>query len=148
MNEYTKAQWEDEIAALYERGEGPRPCPQCGRAGFFGPRQNAQRTRQYRFCKFCGFGQDVGAQPIRYRATVHGCPPWRQVAGAPYIWWVLPEEATYECPYCRKSVSVTSALVRAPADDPSHPWWRVPQQLSHAAAAAFWEGEGYFRFYL
>ncbi len=148
MNPYSEAQWQRDIAALYEHGAPPAPCPHCGRRGFYGARQNETRTRHYRFCKFCGFSQDVGAEPTCYRATVHGCERWRTVAGTPYIWWVAPGEQRYPCPYCGDAVTVEQALRAPPADDPAHPWWRVPQDLSHAEWVAFWEGQGYFRLFL
>lgn len=148
MDNYTQPAWQAETDALYQKGGAPRACPHCGRTGFYGPRQNEERTRHYRFCKFCGFGQDVGGVPTQYRATVHGCAAWRQVAGAPYIWWVGPEEESYPCAYCGKTVTVAQTLVTAPHQDPAHPWWQVPQGLSHAESTAFWEARGYFRLHL
>lgn len=81
---------------------------------------------------------------MQYRATVHGCAPWRRVGGAPYIWWVGPEEESYQCAYCGTTVTVTKALVTPPHQDPAHPWWQ-PQGLSHAASTAYGEAQGYFR---
>jgi hypothetical protein len=35
-----------------------------------------------------------------------------------------------------------------PADDRSHPWWQVPQNLTFEQAAAFWLEHGQARVYL
>ena len=121
----------------------PAPCPQCGRTGFFGPRRDEAKVHQYRLCKFCGFAQDVDQAPVTYRPSVHGCPQWRQVAGAPYVWWVPATQSTYHCPYCGAPVDVQAHAVTPPVSDPSHPWWKVPQGLSHAESYAYWESQGY-----
>jgi hypothetical protein len=127
---YTERDWERENAALLG-GRPPGPCPRCGRVGFYGPRRSGPE-RKWRLCTFCGFAQDVGGPEGRYRPTAHGCAAWPEVAGAPYIAWVPPDVESYECPVCGGRVTVANALVVAPADDPGHPWWRVPQDLRSA----------------
>ena len=142
---YTESDWENDCYSLFvERGD-PRPCPVCGRTGFFGPRA-ADRGRKYRACRFCGFSQDVGEEPAQLRAAVHWCEEWPECARAQYVWWVPADEQTFTCPYCRRRAPVESrnAFVRAvgvqkPSDDPAHPWHRVPQQCSYAYYLRFWE---------
>jgi|SRR5712691_1906402 len=86
--------------------------------------------------------------PVQLIATVHGCPEWPEIAGAPYIWWVQPHEQRYECPYCRSAVIVTNAKVKRPVDDPSHTWWAVPQGMTFEAARHYWVARGQHRVYL
>ena len=146
MQPYTTADWQAENTAL-QHGVDPQPCPSCGRTGFYSTRRAdppSGRTmrRLYRACKFCGFWQDVDADPVRHRATAHTCLGWPKPAGASYIWWVRPDESSYECPYCRQQVTVAAALVSIPAEDTQHPWWTVPQHRSQAYYLAFWHAEG------
>jgi hypothetical protein len=148
MPDYTLAAWEASIAALYGQRGAPSPCPHCRRTGFYGPRQAQGRTRQYRLCRFCGFEQEVGGPAVMLVASVHGCPEWRAIAGAPYIWWVRPDEASYRCPYCRASVDVERARVPPPFQDPAHAWWKVPQGMSHDESLAYWESQGYYRLHM
>jgi len=144
---YTDADWNAEYLAIFAKRMPPPPCPGCGRTGFYGPRQ-ADDDRRYRLCKFCGFYEEVGAEPAQCRATVHGCSSWPTVAGASYIWWVQPEETRYSCPYCGTMVGVVAVGANRPADDRSHPWWQVPQNLTFDQAAAFWLEHGQPRVYL
>ena len=141
LEEYTVADWAADMAALYLARTSPPPCPRCARRGFHGPRHDGQ-TRMYRLCKFCGFSQTVGANPIDLRPTVHGCTGWRHFAGAPYLWWVRPDEPTYECEHCHATVDVSRHLVARPVDDPEHPWWQVRQDMSFDESVAFWQAEG------
>lgn len=146
-NTYTEDDWDSEMAALFSEGGGPGSCPSCTRSGFYGPRE-AEGPRRYRACKFCGFWQDVGQPPVTNKATVHNCEEWPAVAGAAYIWWVRPDEDSYSCPYCAAEVRIDEAFVTAPAQDSSHPWWRVPQGMTLDEAADFWATHGQNRVYL
>jgi hypothetical protein len=104
------------------------------------------RGRKLRACRFCGFFQEIGQAPARMRPVVHGCPDWPQVAKAPYIWWMLPSQRFFECPWCNQQVAVAApnsfmkgALVTPPSEDPDHPWWRVPQGRPYSFYYKFWE---------
>ena len=143
MSDYTVEGWEAEMAALYGARDAPAACPSCGRTGFYGPRQDEKKTRRYRLCKFCGFGQDVGKEPVSYLATVHRCKQWLYIAGAPYIWWVPPGEDSYTCPYCHGTVNVATGVVPTPYRDRSHPWWNVPQGLPHSEYRDYWYSLGF-----
>jgi hypothetical protein len=143
---YTNADWDKEYLAIFSSRTAPPLCPGCGRSGFYGPRQAGDR--RYRLCKFCGFYEAVDAEVIQCRATVHGCPSWPRVAGAAYVWWVHPQETEYRCPYCGTMVEVATVRTKRPAEDASHPWWQVPQNLSFEEATAFWFQHGEPRVYL
>ena len=104
-NIYTEDDWDSEMAALYSERGCPPGCPQCGRSGFYGPRE-AEGSRRYRACKFCGFWQHVGQPAVTNKPTVHNCEEWPKVAGAAYTWWVQPDEEIYTCPYCGVEVHV------------------------------------------
>jgi len=144
---YTAADWDKEYFAIFARRESPPHCPACGRTGFYGPRK-ANNDRRYTLCKFCGFYLEPATEPTQCLPTVHRCQQWPQVAGAAYIWWVQPEETEYWCPYCDTLVRVAAVAVKRPADDSSHPWWQVPQDLTFEEAAAFWLKQGQHRVYL
>ena len=144
MTDYTAADWQAEMGALRTAHAPPPTCPHCRRTGFYGPRQD-EGHRRFRMCKFCGFTQDLDQAPVFYVATAHACHAWRRVAGAPYIWWVSPAAEVYACAYCSSSVTVQSARIAKPSDDPSHPWWQVPQGLSYKESLAYWEAQGYYR---
>jgi DNA-directed RNA polymerase subunit RPC12/RpoP len=144
---YTDAEWQADFLAIFAKRAPPPPCARCGRTGFFGPRR-AANDRRYWLCKFCGFSASVGGGPVQCRATVHRCTQWPTVAGAPYVWWVQPDETRYECPYCGTVVEVASATVKRPVEDPSHPWHGVPEKATFAQAAAFWVRQGRARVYL
>lgn len=134
---YTAAAWDEDAFAAYAEGRDPQPCPTCGRVGFFGPRVvGVSKLRQ---CRFCGFHQEAEDAPARAVPTVHGCAEWPEIARAPYIWWVAPGDASYTCAFCRGSVTVADHTVTPPSDDPSHPWWRVPQGRNRFYYARFWE---------
>jgi len=135
---YDPAAWDEECFAVFAEGRDPGACPQCGRTGFYGPRVGG-RGRRYRACRFCGFHQDVGGLPDLARPTSHRCGVWPQVARAPYVWWLPPDEDEYLCPFCEERVRLEDARVRAPIDDPEHPWWKVPQERTRFYYARFWE---------
>jgi len=61
------------------------------------------------------------------------------VARAPYVWWLPPEKESYVCPFCEERVSIDETRVAAPIDDPSHPWWKVPQRRTRFYYSRFWE---------
>jgi len=143
--EYSEQEWEEESYALFVERAAPRPCPHCGRTGFYGPRA-ADPGKKYRACRFCGFWQFVGEAPIQYRPTAHGCPEWPDCARAPYIWWIDPDEKAYTCPYCDQQVVVETqntfrkgALVLGPSEDLSHPWRKVPQGRDYDYYQRLWE---------
>lgn len=143
---YSATDWDTEFMAVFARRSAPPACPDCHRTGFFGPRKAQDRT--YRLCKFCGAYQATGGQPVQCLATVHNCSEWPTVAGAANVWWVQPHETKYQCPYCGTSVEVSAALVKRPLDDPTHPWWRVAQNMSFDTARSFWLAHGQARVYL
>jgi len=134
---YTVAAWDEDAFAAYAEGRDPQPCPACGRVGFFGPRVvGVSKIRQ---CRFCGFHQEADEAPTRATPTAHGCAEWPDIARAPYIWWVAPGEGTYTCAFCKGVVTVAAHTVTPPSEDPSHPWWRVPQGRNRFYYARFWE---------
>lgn len=142
---FTGADWEEESYALFVERSDPRPCPHCGRTGFYGPRA-ADPGLKFRACRFCGFWQAVGKEPVMCRPTAHLCREWPECAKAPYIWWIHPDQKHYDCPYCgqrvavsRRNTFVRGASLRAPADDPDHPWHRVPQGRPYSYYLRFWE---------
>ena len=142
---YTERDWEEESYALFVERSDPRPCPECARTGFYGPRA-ADPGLKYRACRFCGYWQAVGQPPVQLRATVHGCAAWPVCARARYVWWVHPEQRTYTCPYCGQQVVLEDrnaflkgAVLPAPAADSGHPWHRVPQGRSYSYYLRFWE---------
>ena len=143
---YTETEWQGEFRAVFAQRVSLPPCPRCNRSGFFGPRK--AKDRLYRLCKFCGSYQAVGGQAAQCVATAHNCPQWPIVAGAPYIWWVQPNEAQYRCPSCGDTVEVAAVTIKRPVDDRSHPWWQVPQGMSFDEASKFWVGHGQARVYL
>ncbi|UCF41251.1 MAG: hypothetical protein JSW43_02655 [Gemmatimonadota bacterium] len=134
---YTRGDWEAACWRAFGEGRAPAPCPVCHRTGFYAPRFQ-EPERRFRQCRFCGFTQEVGQLPERYRATVHNCVPWPRCARAAYVWWVKPRVASYRCPFCAERVMVSQALVPPPADDTKHPWQRVPQQKSRSYYEQFW----------
>lgn len=134
---YAPADWDQDAFEAFAEGRDPAPCPACGRAGFFGPR--VVGVAKHRACRFCGFYQEAGETPVRARPTSHGCPEWPEIARAPYIWWVPPDEDGYTCSFCGEKVIADEHLVGVPADDPSHPWWKVPQGKNRFYYARFWE---------
>ena len=135
---YSVGAWDEECFALFAEGRDPGTCPSCRRTAFYGPRVGG-RGRRYRACRFCGLLQDVGGRPGRATPTVHGCADWPEVARAPYIWWLPPEQTEYTCPYCEEQVSADDARVTAPIDDRDHPWWKIPQGRTRFYYSRFWE---------
>ena len=143
---YSDSDWHAQMESIFTRLEPPPPCQSCNRTGFYGPRE-AVDGRRYSLCKFCGRYQRVGEDVVICRPTVHGCASSLQVVGAPYIRWVQPSEVSFKCE-CGVEVLSEKALVARPVDNPKHPWWQVPQNLSFSAAAAFWAQQGQGRVYL
>ena len=143
--EYSLEDWESDSYQLFVERADPQPCPQCGRTGFYGPRASDPALK-YRACRFCGFWQSVGHDPVQFRPTAHGCEKWPECARAPYIWWVHPAEKRYTCAYCAQQVQVEShnsfmkgVLVLAPMDYLDHPWRNVPQNRTYSYYLRFWE---------
>lgn len=135
---YPATEWDEEAFAAFAEGRDPSPCPACGRVGFYGPRASGDAVR-FRACRFCGFHQPAEGQAARAQPTVHGCADWPEIAKAPYIWWVAPEETSYRCSFCGETVTAADHLVTPPSEDPKHPWWRVPQGKNRFYYARFWE---------
>ncbi|HEX9632774.1 MAG TPA: hypothetical protein VGA02_09940 [Gemmatimonadales bacterium] len=134
---YTASAWDEDAFAAYAEGRDPRPCPVCGRVGFFGPR--VVGVMKVRACRFCGLYQEAEGPPLRATPTVHACAEWPEIARAPYIWWVPPGDASYTCSFCRTVVKAADCLVTPPSEDSKHPWWRVPQGRNRFYYARFWE---------
>ena len=141
---YTVDDWDADSYALMAEGADPVQCPTCGFTGFFGPR--ALDNKKFRECRFCGFYQEVDQPPGRHRPVTHDCEEWPEAGGAPYIWWIPADERFYECNFCgqRAVVSSTNAFqrgvgVQPPSDDPTHPWWQVPQDKSYSYYYSYWE---------
>jgi hypothetical protein len=142
---YSRDAWEEESYELFVERAEPRPCPKCGRTGFYGPRASDPGLK-YRQCRFCGFWQAAGGRPVQFRPTIHGCEEWPECARAPYIWWVHPDDRRYTCPFCSQQVNVEShntfmkgVLVLAPIQDLDHPWRKVPQNRPYSYYQRFWE---------
>ncbi len=142
---FTDQDWEDQFYALMAEQADPLPCPDCGRAGFYGPRALDGKPK-FRACRFCGFFQEVMQQPTRLQPVAHDCDNWPEAAGAPYIWWIPKSEKWYTCNYCARRVAITQAnafmkgaAVTSPADDPNHPWQKVPQNASYDTYYKLWE---------
>ena len=144
-NDFTEEDWEDEQYSLIAERTDPLPCPSCGRTGFFGPRAR-DNAPKYRGCRFCGFVQEVGNTPTRWTPVAHGCEGWPEAAGAPYLWWVPPDQEWFDCIYCGQRTKVKGAtpfqkgaVATAPVDDEDHPWQRIPQGQSYQFYYNYWE---------
>lgn len=136
---YSEADWAAEIR---ERDQGgPYPCPSCERSGFYGPRED-ESGRHYRLCNFCGFMQSVGDAGAELRPCVHNCGKVSQIAGAPYVTWIRPQETSYICEFCGESTDLADSLSNSPALDQHHPWWAVPQEFSRQEFVRFWLNNG------
>ena len=142
---FTDADWEDQSYALMAEQAAPSPCPNCGRTGFFGPRALDGQPK-FLSCRFCGHSQPVNQAATRLRPVAHDCKNWPEVAGAPYIWWIAMDEKWYVCHYCKRRIAVArtnafmkDAAITAPADDPNHPWWKIPQNASYHTYYTLWE---------
>lgn len=146
VQDFGESQWAADIRAIFEAFGPPPHCPHCSRSGFYGPRQAGER--HYWLCKLCGYYRQTGAAPVACRPTAHRCPNWPSVAGSPYIWWVLPGEETYVCPYCSAETHVAETLTSSPSDEEDHPWHSVPEHGSFDEAAAWWTRHGQGRIYL
>ncbi len=137
---YSEDDWQEEKQQL-EAGADPGACPVCGRTGFYGPRDD-EAGRRYRMCSFCGLLQNVGEAPTQLQPCVHSCGEVGTVAGAESITWVEPGKTYYGCPGCGREAEVEASLVIGPADDPDHPWRRVPQGLRQPEYVRFWLANG------
>ena len=143
--QYTEADWEEDSYGLFVEGIDPEPCPECGRTGFYGPRA-ADPGLKFRECRFCGFHQRVGEDPIWLRPVVHQCDDWPECAKAPYVWWVHPDVKRFSCPFCgqepdveARNVFTRGVLAERPVDDEDHPWRKVPQNRPNTYYQRFWE---------
>ncbi len=143
--EYSMQDWEDESYELFVERADPRPCPKCGRTGFYGPRA-VDPGIKYRACRFCGFWQSVDGPEEQCKPTAHDCEEWPECAKAPYIWWVRAESKRYTCPFCRQDVNVVShnsfmkgSVILAPVENLDHPWRKVPQNRTYSYYLRFWE---------
>jgi hypothetical protein len=134
---YPASDWDQDAFAMFAEGRDPRPCPACGRIGFYGPR--VAGVIKHRSCRFCGFYQEADGTPARAQPTAHGCSDWPEIARAPYVWWLAPGETQFTCPFCKGPVSADEHLVTSPSDDPRHPWWKVPQGKNRFYYARFWD---------
>ena len=137
---YSEADWQADVDHRNAGGDN-RPCPQCGRSGFYGPRDDTH-GRHYRHCKYCGLLQNVGEEPIQCISTVHDCDDWPRVCGAAYIWWVTPDEATYRCPCCERIMTVNSTRIAGPIENPDHPWASMPNLIDQKISLSHWATEG------
>ena len=143
--QYTEQEWDEDSYRLFVECTDPEPCPRCGRTGFFGPRA-ADPGVKFRCCRFCGFYQVVGEEPIQFLPVVHACDDWPECARAPYVWWVHPNEQRFTCPFCglqsdvrARNVFTPGVLVDGPSDAQDHPWRKVPQHRSYTYYQRFWE---------
>ncbi|UCF21251.1 MAG: hypothetical protein JSU87_07680 [Gemmatimonadota bacterium] len=137
---YSEQDWQEELRR-HSEGRPPSACPACGRTGFYGPRDDPA-GQHLRHCSFCGFQQRVGGEPTRLIPCVHDCDKVVWIAGAPQIAWVDPGQEVYECEFCGGRADVQACTVASPGDDPAHPWWDVPQNLSHEDYIRFWLRNG------
>jgi len=142
---YTEEQWDEDSYLLFGERSDPRPCPSCGQTGFYGPRA-ADMGLKFHSCRFCGFYQEVDAEPAQFVPVVHDCDEWPVCAKAPYVWWVPPGVERFECPFCSRSSDVRGrnvfrrgVMVERPADVPEHPWRKVPQDREYGYYLRFWE---------
>jgi len=99
---FSVSDWDAQFRAVFARRESPPSCPACHRSGFYGPRKSGDRS--YRMCKFCGFYQEPGHNPVQLSAAIHNCAGWPQTSGAPYVWWVQASEERFKCPACGAEV--------------------------------------------
>jgi len=143
--EFTEADWDQESYELFGERMDPRPCPKCGRTGFFGPRA-ADPGLKFRSCRFCGFSQEVNCDPVQFLPVVHSCDDWPVCAKAPYVWWVHPSEERFTCPFCGRDSDVRSrnvftpgVLSASPAETEDHAWHKVPQGRPYSYYLRFWE---------
>ncbi len=142
MRAYTTADFAADVLDCFCR-RPPGRCPECGRTGFFGPRYAEEDNRKYRLCKFCGFYQQVAAEPEQLRPCVHACGKVPLVAGHPYITWVGSWQQSFDCDYCGSTgLEVEANPASVPAHDSAHPWWNVPASGSWAQYREFWANNG------
>ena len=143
--QYSETQWDEDSFRLFGERMDPEACPKCGRTGFFGPRA-ADPGVKFRCCRYCGFNQVIGEEPVQMLPVVHKCADWPVCAKAPYVWWVHPEDRKFTCPFCGRdsdihgrNVFAPSLLVDSPSESENHPWRKVPQNQSYAYYLRFWE---------
>ena len=142
---YSEQEWDEDSYSLFGERTDPKPCPSCGRTGFFGPRA-ADPGVKFRCCRFCGFYQVVGEEPVQLLPVVHKCDDWPECAKAPYVWWVHPNDQSFRCPFCGRESDITSrnvfkpgVLVDGPSETFDHPWKKVPQNRPYGYYQRFWE---------
>jgi hypothetical protein len=128
---YTFEDWQNELHALRDGGD-PAPCPRCGRRGFYEPKW-AEPNRYYRACKFCGFWQNVGEDPmnvIRYecRAPDHWSADWKVATEA------------WSC-MCGRTFT-PDQRVSWPVNDKGHWWNEAPAYGTQADFRKFWSERG------
>lgn len=135
---YSEEDWTEEREQILAQ-ELADACPNCGRTGFYGPRE-AEGDRQYRMCKFCGFYQGVDEEPEQLRPCAHQCENQTEILGAPEIQWVSPDETTYSCFHCDEEVDAEDSTIVPPVENDAHPWTEVPQGLTYGQYYEFWQG--------
>ncbi len=142
---YSEQDWDEDSYSLFGERTDPKPCPSCARIGFFGPRA-ADPGIKFRCCRFCGFHQDVGEEPVQLLPVVHECDDWPICAKAPYVWWVKPDVQRFACPFCERDADVRGKnvfrrgiLVDGPFVESDHPWQKVPQGRTYGYYQRFWE---------
>jgi len=142
---YTEEDWDDAMYALVAERKPPQPCPSCKRTGFYGPRAR-DGGAQHHSCRFCGFYQEVNGPAMRLMPVSHDCEKWPQVAKSSYLWWVMPGEQWFTCPYCKQRLAVKatnpfmkSAEAPMPLDHPDHGWWNVPQNMEYKQAYRYFQ---------
>ena len=142
---YSEQDWDEDSYSLFGERTDPKPCPSCGRTGFFGPRA-ADFGVKFRCCRFCGFHQSVGEEPVQLLPVVHECDDWPICAKAPYVWWVKPDVQRFACPFCERDADVRGKnvfqrgiLVDGPLAESDHPWRKVPQGRPYGYYQRFWE---------
>ena len=142
IGDYKESHWEEESFSIFAEGANPRPCPECGRTGFYGPRY-IEPDGKVRACRFCGFWQRVGGAVKQFLPTMHTCAEWPEISRAQYVWWVAPDTESYTCPFCKDAVQVALSIVPVPREDPDHPWWRIPQNRSQSFYQRLWKNWPY-----
>lgn len=137
IDEYTEAQWEEEMKAppiVIQFPLGPfsfgkqLKCPRCGTTGFYGPRKGeveGKIIRKYRACKFCGLWQEL-----------FGCV-WNERGGDAYrckmiycdkcnIYnWREPWGEPGKCSNCHNEYRE----VKWASDDPNHPFCKIRDSI-------------------
>ena len=128
--EYTEKQWGEEMKISsssfcggnhWPAGSCTIPCPQCGVAGFYGPRIDSD-SKKYRACKFCGWwqegrgaGRKGSVQP--YRCTHFYCDQCKEYG------WTMTDNPVY----CSKHHEMRK--IDWASDDPKHPFHKIKEQM-------------------